>query len=180
MLLLPSRTPPLNCQSHGVNRPTPPHRFERQQSPDHTRPETHPPTHPSPRYSTRSRSTRSTLRPCRRSSSQPLHPKTQRSSSTDSLQHSNRQHTKRLSSTYSVTGRRRYALISNSAGFAAPVHAIVLSRLSIESSSIRIEVLLSAQSRRIVVAGPILNGWVQSMCHDPFRSNARQYCLSTQ
>ncbi len=31
----------------------------------------------------------------------------------------------RLSSTTSVTGRRRYALISNSAGIAAPVHAIV-------------------------------------------------------
>jgi hypothetical protein len=32
---------------------------------------------------------------------------------------------KRLSSTTRVTGRRRYALISDSAGFAAPVHAIV-------------------------------------------------------
>jgi hypothetical protein len=32
------------------------------------------------------------------------------------------------SKTPSVTGRRRYALISNSAGFAAPVHAIVYAR----------------------------------------------------
>ena len=30
--------------------------------------------------------------------------------------------------TFSVTGRRRYALISNSAGFSAPVHAFVIPR----------------------------------------------------
>ena len=37
----------------------------------------------------------------------------------------------RVQITVSVTGRRRYALISDSAGFAAPVHAIVIPRARI-------------------------------------------------
>lgn len=37
-----------------------------------------------------------------------------------------------LRGTFSVTGRRRYALISDSAGFATPVHAIVRRLRSIE------------------------------------------------
>ena len=44
-----------------------------------------------------------------------------------------------------------------------------LSRLSIELSSIRIQVPLSAQSRRTVVAGPILNGWVQPTNRHKFK-----------
>ena len=42
--------------------------------------------------------------------------------------------------TFSVTGRRRYALTSNSAGFAAPVHAIVMHDLVVRKGPLPIPI----------------------------------------